>query len=297
MVDFLRWRAATALFSAVLIGFFVILCVYQFSTRGHVFSYGIDFTGGVQVLFRFDQPVGDDQIKSVLTQNGWGGASVRTFANNELMVRVKEFENDSKGLGERIRSVLSESFPQNKIVVLESESVGPGVGAVLRLKSIYAIIVALCALLLYIALRFWSWAFAVGAVVALAHDALVMLAIFLLFDREISINVIAAILAILGYSINDTIVIFSQIRDDFKKKTTESLEVVVNGSLNKTLKRTILTSISTAIPVLTMFLLGGEALFDISLALLVGIVFGTYSSIYIASPIMMLIRKSKSASV
>ena len=139
-------------------------------------------------------------------------------------------------------------------------------------------------------MRFWSIAFATGAILALVHDALVMLAIFLFLDREISINFIAAVLTVLGYSINDTIVIFSQIREFMKKRRGVPLEQNVNDSLNYTLRRTMLTSISTGLPVLVMLFFGGDALQDFSLALLIGIIFGIYSSVYIASPMMMLLQ-------
>lgn len=289
MIDFLKARTITAVFSLALIGVFIATGVYRLKTRGEVFSYSIDFTGGAQVLLRFAQPVSDGQIKDALGNSGWTGTSVRSFSDNEILVRLKEYSNNVTGLDARIVAALHETMPENAVVVLQSESVGPGVGSMLRWNSFYAIIWALLALLFYIAFRFWSYAFAVGAVVALAHDALIILGIFLILDREISLNVIAAILAVLGYSINDTIVIFSQIRDGLRVRSHETLEYIVNSSLNKTLKRTILTSISTALPAATMLLIGGEALFDFSLALLVGIVFGTYSSIYIASPVMMLL--------
>ena len=146
-------------------------------------------------------------------------------------------------------------------------------------------------MLLYIWLRFFSVSFGVGAVVSLFHDAIVILGIFLLFDKEISINVISAILAVLGYSINDTIVIFTKIRQNIKTMRDVPIAKIVNTSINQTLSRTILTSFSTALVVLSLFILGGEALRDLSLALLIGIIFGTYSSIYIASPLMLLLYK------
>lgn len=290
MIDFLKWRNASALFSLTLLAIFAGASIYRYQTRGHVFSYSIDFTGGVQVLFRSDLPFSDTVLKDALTAQGWEGTSIRMLSGNEAIVRVKEFTAETKDVGDRILTTIQAAFPGNSITLLESESVGPGVGETLRWKSIYAVILVLIALLAYIALRFWSFAFAAGAVVALAHDALVMLALFLLLDREISVNVIGAILAILGYSINDTIVIFSQIRDSFQKHSGESLENNVNVSLNKTFTRTILTSISTGIPVIIMLIFGGEALYDLSLALLVGIIFGTYSSIYVASPVMMYVK-------
>jgi len=169
--------------------------------------------------------------------------------------------------------------------------VGASVGAVLRWKSIYAVVISLVFMLLYIAWRFWSFAYAAGAVIALLHDALVMLAVFLFFNREISIYTIGAILAVLGYSINDTIVIFSQIRQNVARMISTPMYEIVNLSLNQTQRRTILTSAATPQTVAVMFLLGGEVLRDFSLVILVGIFFGTYSSIYMASPIMLFFYK------
>jgi preprotein translocase subunit SecF len=188
-----------------------------------------------------------------------------------------------------MRNTLAEQLPGYQVTIEQSDAVGSGVGESLRMKSFYAVLIALIAMLIYIAFTFWSWAYAIGAIVALFHDASVILLLFALFDFEISVNVIGAILAVLGYSINDTIVIFSQIRENRGTMGGSSLYDIVNVSLNQTLRRTILTSVSTAIPVSIMYFFGGEALKDFSFALLVGIIFGTYSSIYIASPIMMLL--------
>ena len=293
MINFLRFRTLTTVISLLIVLSFVGMAVYKYQTRGQVFIYSIDFTGGTQVLLKFDKPVSGIQVKSILETHGWKGAVIREFSDQEILIRVKEFAGDAQGLGERMRAVIKENLAGYEVQILQSESVGPGVGAALRWKSVRAVVFALFAMLIYIALRFWSFAFAFGAVAALFHDALVMLALFLFLDREISANVIGAILAVLGYSINDTIVIFSQIRDDLKKMKDRSLTTIVNISLNQTLKRTLLTSISTGIPVTVMLLFGGEALRNFSLALLTGIIFGTYSSIYIASPVMMMLYHRK----
>jgi preprotein translocase subunit SecF len=290
MVNFLKYRTVTALSSLCLVLVFAGTALYKYRTRGSVYNYSVDFTGGTQVLFAFDTPVDSTAIKQVIVDAGWTSANVRDFGKNEILVRVKEFEGDTVGLGKRIQLSLQKSMPENSVHILQTESVGAGVGADLRGKSMYAIIVALLFMLGYIAMRFWSFAFAAGAIIALVHDAIVMLAIFLLLDREISINFIAAVLTVLGYSINDTIVIFAQIREFMRKRKDASLEEIVNDSLNYTLKRTILLSLSTGLPVMVMLLFGGEVLQDFSLALLIGIIFGTYSSVYIASPIMMLLQ-------
>ena len=297
MINFVKYRAITAFISLFLIGSFIGFAVYKKRTTGEVFRYSVDFTGGAQVLLRFDKPVSSLAIKNILDKNGWEGAAIREFADNELLVRVK-LEEVAKELGsvaERMQQAIEKSMKDVQVTILQSEAVGPGVGETLRGKSIRAIVFALLAMLFYIALRFWSFGFALGAVMALFHDAILMLAVFLLLNREISINVIAAVLAVMGYSINDTIVIFSQIRDNLAKFSHESLEKIVNISINHTLRRTILTSISTGLPVLAMLILGGEALRDFSIALLVGIIIGTYSSIYIASPVMMLLYRDKKA--
>ena len=289
MINFLKYRTMTAVSSLCLIIAFAIVAVYKYQTRGSVYTYSVDFTGGTQVLFEFDNPVDGSWVRQCIIDSGLTSANTREFSSNEVLVRVKEFESDDVGLAERMRVSLQDKMPDNNVRILQTESVGVGVGADLRGKSFYAVIVALLFMLGYIAMRFWSFAFAAGAIVALAHDALVMLAIFMFLDREVSINFVAAVLAVLGYSINDTIVIFAQIREFLKKRKGVPLETIVNDSLNYTLRRTVLLSASTGLPVLVMLLFGGEALQDFSLALLIGIIFGTYSSIYIASPVMMLL--------
>lgn len=293
MVNFIKYRMVTAFVSVLLIGSFFGFAIYKKQTTGQVFRYSVDFTGGAQVLLKFSQPVSMLAVKDIVDKAGWDGAALREFSEDEILVRIKldQVSNELGQVGELVQAAVQNGLPDIQVTVLQSESVGPEVGETLRGKSLKAVLLALLALLAYIALRFWSFGFALGAVVALFHDAILMLAVFLLFDREISINVIGAILAVMGYSINDTIVIFSQIRDNAKKMSHDSLGKVVNISLNQTLRRTLLTSISTGLTVGAMLVLGGEALRDFSLALLVGIVVGTYSSIYIASPVMMLLNR------
>lgn len=293
MIDFLKYRVVTACVSAFIIFGSIGLYFYKERTRGYAFTYSIDFTGGTQVHLRFEKPVSSTHLKEILENHGWKGAHTREFSPTEVLVRVKEFASDAQGLADRMKQAISQAMPDNAVTVLQSESVGAGVGEVLRWKSLRAFLYGIFAILLFISFTFWSFAFAVGAVVCLFHDALVMLATFLILDKEISINVIGAILAVLGYSSNDTIVIFSRIRKMLKTMPNASLYDIVNTSINATLRRTLLTSLALTLTVLAMLFLGGEALRDFSLALLVGIVFGTYSSIYIASPIMMLLYKKR----
>jgi len=271
----------------------ILLAAVGMYLSGKRFSYSVDFTGGTQVQMQFEKPMTSNTLRSILSDAGWSRASMREFGEKDFLIRVQEVATDSKGLGERMRQAIIAVDSETNPIIMQSESVGKGVGASLRYNSLKAILFSLFAMLLYILIRFWSLGFALGAVVALMHDALIMLALFLLLGREISTNVIGAILAVLGYSINDTIVIFSQIRTNLNKMRGSNLHDVVNTSINQTLRRTLLTSISTGLPVASMLIFGGEVLRDFSLALMVGIVFGTYSSIFIASPIMMLFAKRK----
>ena len=292
MINFIRYRGLSALFSLGIMVAFAGVCAYRIQTRGYAFRYGVDFTGGTQVLLKFSQPTTSSSIKSVLSAAGFDGVDVREFSgSSELLVRVKDFSNDANGLGDKMRQEILKATPEVNVEVMQSEGVGPGVGEELRWKSLQAILFAMIALFIYVAFRSFAVGFGAGAVVALFHDALVMFAAFLFMDREISVNLIGTVLAVLGYSVNDTIVIYSQIRKNLQKMAGSSIEEIVNISLNQTLRRTILTSFSTALAVISMLILGGEALRDFSLALMIGIIFGTYSSIYVASPVMMLFHK------
>ncbi len=292
MINFLKYRSIAAFFSIAMFLTFIGIFTYKKVTTGQAFTYSVEFTGGTQVLFSFEEPVSSNQVVDILEKHDWPGAITREFGPKEILVRVKEFSGDVTGLGETIRSTLQDKLNMN-VKVLQIDSIGQGVGEALSWSSTKAVLIGLLLMLLYIGWRFWSLAFALGAVAALFHDAIAILLFFLLFDKEISVNVIGAILAVLGYSINDTIVIFTQIRKNIKAMRGMPIDQIVNASLNQTLRRTILTSVSTALIVLSLIVLGGETLRDLSTALLVGIIFGTYSSIYIASPVMLLFYKEK----
>jgi len=289
MIDFLRYRLVCGIFSIALLMSFFGIYTYRYTTYGHGFTFSVDFTGGTQVHLKFKDPIGSDTLKAILEKNEWAGATIREFSPHESLIRIKGFESDITGLASRIKDAILQEIPENEVTIMQIDSVGPGIGEALRSKSIYMILLALLIMLLYVGWRFWSFSFGIGAIVSLFHDAFIILLCFLLLDKEISINVIGAILAVLGYSINDTIVIFSRIRDNIRGMAHESLDTIVNISLNQTIKRTLLTSISTALVVISLLVLGGETLRDLSLALLIGIIFGTYSSIYIASPVMLLL--------
>lgn len=294
VIDFLKYRWFSAALSAIIIITFVGTYFYKLVTQHQTFNYSVDFTGGIETRLSFSSSVSGEQIEHILRDNGWPGAITRKFSPTEYSIRVKKEAKDVQSEAEKIRDTLKNNLSENyQINIEQTDSVGSATGSTLRTKSLYAVIASMILMLLYIALRFWSFSYAMGAVVSLFHDAIVILAIFLLFDKEISINVIGAILAVLGYSINDTIVIFARIRDNARQMPNASMYDIINISVTETLSRTILTTFATTLVVIALFLFGGETLSDLSLALLIGIIFGIYSTIFIATPVLYMFSQKK----
>ena len=288
MINFLKYSTLSFSFLAAILASFIGL----YFLRGG-FNYSVDFTGGTQVVVHFNNPVKAADVREILKKEDWRGVEVSEFDKNDFRVRIQDVSVEVVGLGEKIKDILEKGLPGNKVEVLQSEQVSPSIGKSLVRNAVTAVLLALLAMMIYIFL-FFKFSFAVGAVVALLHDALAIGAVFLLLNWEISIDVIAAVLMTFGYSINDTIVIFARIREEMKNASRhESMQDIVNRAINQTLRRTLLTSFSTLLVVLSVLILGGEALRNLSFALLLGIIFGTYSSIFIASPIMMMFYKRK----
>ncbi len=295
-IDFLKYRTLSVILSLLLVGLFLGGYFYKKATTGHTFNYSVDFTGGIQALYKFNKPVSGEKLIQILDSKGWPGSVTREFSPTEHLIRVKKEAKDVSQEAEKIRQAVTEGLGDGyTLSILQTDSVGMATGVTLRQKSMYAIVLSLLLMLLYIALRFWSFAYAMGAIVSLFHDALAILVLFLLFDKEISMNVIGAILAVLGYSINDTIVIFARIRENVKKMAHASMYEIINTSITETLSRTLLTTFATTLVVISLFLFGGETLRDLSLALLVGIVFGIYSTIFIATPVLYMLYRGKKA--
>ncbi|MBA3953844.1 protein translocase subunit SecF [Candidatus Dependentiae bacterium] len=300
MIDFLKFRPFSAALSVLIFATFIGTYLYKYNTNPNhqTFNYSVDFVGGIQLLLKFDRPVTGEQLVHILDTKGWPGTVTRQFSSTEHLIRVKNEASKSQDVtieAEKIRTALEVGLGSNKVIVKQTDSVGSGMGSALRAKSLYALLLSLVLMLLYIALRFWSFSYAMGAIVSLFHDALVVLTIFLLFDKEISINVVGAILVVLGYSINDTIVIFSRIRENVQRMPGTPIAQVVNLSINETLSRTLLTTFATTLVVVALLVFGGETLRDLSLALLIGIVFGIYSTIFIACPVMLMLYKDNKA--
>ncbi|MCW8858686.1 MAG: protein translocase subunit SecF [Deltaproteobacteria bacterium] len=250
-------------------------------------NYGIDFAGGTLVQVQFSQPTDATAIKKSLDTLELGSAVVQRFGDNqnEFLIRVEQASSELKGLSLEIQNALEQSYDKGSVDIRRVEMVGPQVGKDLRGKGLKAIFYAMLGILAYISWRF-EFRFAVGAIVALIHDVVITLGIFSLFGKEIDLPIIAAFLAIIGYSLNDTIIVYDRIRENRGKHNKETFPFIVNRSINETLSRTLLTSGTTLLVVLALFILGGGVIHNFAFAMLVGVLIGTYSSIFVASPVL-----------
>lgn len=246
-------------------------------------NLGIDFTGGTVIEVGYEQAVNLEPIRDVLKSAGFDDAIVQHFGSaKEVMVRVVPQDNQNNAeLSSQIVLLLGD-MNSGKIDIRRVDFVGPQVGDELTEDGALSVVYALIAILIYVSLRF-EYRFSFGAVTALIHDVVITLGIFSLFQFEFDLSVLAAILAVIGYSLNDTIVVFDRIRENFRNIRKKSPEEVINISINQTLSRTIMTSLTTLLVLLSLFFLGGEVIHSFALALIIGVLVGTYSSIFVAS--------------
>ncbi|MFC1726086.1 protein translocase subunit SecF [candidate division KSB1 bacterium] len=248
-------------------------------------NYGIDFKGGTQIEFKFQKEANVSELRTSLARIGYERSQIRNFGDNREILIYVDVQEEHEEVSNAIKDAISTDFSDNPYEVQRIESVGPKIGAELIRKALWAILVSLIFVNLYISWRF-QFRFAVGAITALIHDVLIVLGIFTIFNMEISIDVVAGFLTIVGYSINDTIVVYDRIRENLKAIKRETYENIVNRSINETLSRTVITSGTTFIVLLILFLFGGAVIRNFAFALLIGVIVGTYSSIFIASPVV-----------
>lgn len=258
-------------------------------------NYGIDFSGGTIVQVQFEEQQDIAAIRGTIAEGKIGSFSLQTFGdsgNNEFLITIgkvgKEGSIETDNAAQQIEKLLRAEF--SGLDVRRVESVGPKVGEELKVVAGQAILFSLLAILLYVWVRF-QWRYSIGAVVALTHDVLIVLAAFAATQKEITLPVVAAVLTVAGYSINDTIVIFDRIRENFRKFQKKPAEDIINESINQTMNRTLLTSGTTLFVVAAIYIFGGGIINDFAFALLIGVVSGTYSSIYIASPVFYELRR------
>jgi preprotein translocase subunit SecF len=284
--DFIRWRwHALALSVLVIVAGFAVM-----ATRG--LPLGIDFSGGTLIVVKFQQATSEDAVRGALNTIP-GDKVIQPYGEageNEWLIRLPQVEGEGDDLERAGQEVLSALQGANlgQFEVLQRDSVGPVIGRDLQLKGIYATLASLVGITLYIGLRF-RFAFAIGAIAATLHDVLVTLAFLTFFGYELSLNIVAALLTITGYSVNDTIVIFDRVRENLRVQRREPLDKVVNTSVNQTLSRTIITAGTTFLSVLALYLFGGEVLEGFAFTMLVGIVSGTYSTVFIAAAIAIIL--------
>jgi preprotein translocase subunit SecF len=279
-VNFIGARHKAMLISAV------VLVIGLASIGIHKgFRTSIDFAGGSLVEIQLENPIPLQEIRSLVGDAGFDGAEVTNFgALNEYLIKVKAVGN-AADVAETIKTALTENIKDQAIDIRRTETVGPKIGSELRNAMFWAIIYSLLGIVVYVSWRF-EFRFAIAAIVALIHDVLFTLGFFSVINMEISLAVIAAILTIVGYSLNDTIVVFDRVRENIHSKRREAYDKLVNNSINEVLSRTIITSVTTLFVVLALVIFGGEVIKDFALTLLVGVFIGTYSSIFIANPVL-----------
>ncbi len=245
----------------------------------------IDFTGGAVAQVKFEKPVELGQLRETLSDYGFKGAEIVEFGSPDEILIKTQFSGSSSEISEKLTLALGNSFTLRRV-----ESVGPKIGKELQTDALKAIGLALLLILIYITFRFDRY-YALGSVMALIHDVLITLGVFSLLDYEINLSIIAAFLTIVGYSLNDTIVVFDRIRENIPKFIKKTLNDVVNVSLNETLNRTVITSLTTMMVVVILFLWGGKVINLFAFALIIGVFVGTYSSLFVASPVMVYFEK------
>ncbi len=307
-LDFIGKRKFSFSFSGLLFSLGVLAFILIILGKANL---GIDFTGGAEIIGSFDRPVSVDELRSALSEVGYGKAKIQSIKGvgfvNSFMIRVQgsienaipdtTFTEDGKqiinmvavegdALGDLLKKAIADTFQDNEFTIDSTNNISAKVGDKLASDAVKAVIFAMFGILIYIWIRF-DFRFGVAATIATFHDVLVVLGIYFLLDREVTLLVITALLTLAGYSLTDTVVVFDRIRENLKqfRKRTD-FPSTINTSINEVLSRTAITSITTLLVVLTLIIFGGEVLFDFAVALALGIIVGTYSSIFVASPII-----------
>lgn len=284
-IDFLKLRHAATVLSVTLI----LVSIIALAMRG--LNFGLDFTGGTLLEVEYQQPVPVKTIEAVLVDAGYRDVAVQNFGSEtDVLVRMSEAFRDD--LGAEILALLQQQSADNPIVLKRSEFVGSSVGEELRDQGGLALLLALAVVMIYVAARF-QYKFSVAAVLALFHDVIIILGMFALFQWDFNLTVLAALLAVIGYSLNDTIVVADRIRENFRIVRRGSEIDVINESLNQTLGRTLMTSITTALVLLALLVVGGDLIHYFAVALMIGVVVGTYSSVFVATNILIWMKISR----
>ncbi len=281
--DFIGMKKITLWISTVAILVTIGSILYHGGLR-----YGVDFAGGLVIQIKFSKPVDISEVRNALEASGSKEAMVQKFGGeNEFLIRVEKSSDEMEAVSKRIQTALQERFKDRALEIRKAEVVGPRVGKDLKEKAVWAVGLSLFGIMIYIAFRFHKFSYGLGGVVSLFHDIIVTYGAISVLNLEYNLSLMAVILTIIGFSINDTIVIFDRVRENIKKMRKEDLVTVFNESINECLGRTILTTGTVMISVLILFFFAGEVLREFTIALIVGITTGTYSTVYIASPVVL----------
>ena len=283
-IDFIGKRKYALLISTI-----VILISFGSIFLHGGLKYGVDFAGGILLQIRFSKSVDISEVRNGLEAVGSKDAMVQKFGGeNEFLIRIEKSSEELEALSKKIQTSLQEQFKDKSLEVRRAEVVGPKVGKDLKTKALWAVALSFAGILIYVAFRFHTFSYGFGGIAALVHDIIVTYGAISLFGIEYSLSTMAVILTIIGFSINDTIVIFDRVRENIKKLRKEDLATVMNVSINETLGRTILTTGTVMMVVLILFFFGGPVIHDFATAMIVGLITGTYSTVYIASPVVLL---------
>jgi len=278
-INFMGWKNISFTVSGLLIALGIIGLIQV--SRGKA-NLGIDFVGGTTMQLSFKEPMPVDKARTALDKNGFVGASIQQVGEgNKILIRLRE----SEGTSDKVQNVFKQEFPANAFEVESIMEIGPVIGKAVQRDALVAITVSMIAIILYIAFRF-EFKFGVAAAIATIHDVFAVLGIFYILNWEINLLIVTALLTLAGYSLTDTVVVFDRIRENLKRNKKDALPQLVNNSINEVLSRTIITSLTVVIVLIPLVLFGGEVLHDFSIALLMGVIVGTYSSVFVASPIL-----------
>lgn len=280
MIPFIKYRFVLVGISALLFAASVV----TIAVKG--INYGIDFKGGAKLAYQFNRPVSESEVREAIQGAVEGTPSVVRFgeeSENRMSIKVSLPEEHAK-IGEQVTEALEKKFGPGSAVLEKEETVGPRVGKELRRKAILATVFSWLLMMIYIAYRF-EFVYAPGAFISIIHDTVITVGVFALLQKEVDLTILAALLTLIGYSINDTIVVFDRIRENRHRITPTTIWDVVNDAINSTISRTIITSLTIFLIVLVLFLKGGGTLHDFAFAMIIGVIIGTYSSIFVASPI------------
>lgn len=278
-INFMGWKNVSFAVSAIMISL-GLLALVQIS-RGKA-NMGIDFVGGTTVQLSFKDRLPIDEARTALDNAGYQGFTLQDFSDgNKILIRLREHE----GVAEKVVETFKQAFPAKPFEVEATTEIGPTIGADLQKDALLAVIFSVIAIIIYIAIRF-EFKFGVAAAIATIHDVFAVLAVFWLLNKEINLLIVTALLTLAGYSLTDTVVVFDRIRENLKKAKREPLAQLINTSVNEVLSRTIVTSLTVVLVLVPLVMFGGEVLHDFSLSLLLGVIIGTYSSVFVASPIL-----------